>query len=94
MPNTDPNAGPILPRAETLAELKQAMALAGDGRLIAGEMRRTIDRLNDLFRDAALLGLKVEFEIGESFLNTLVDENAGQPTAYIKCRIFEEVPDS
>jgi len=94
MPNTNPNPGPILPTAKTLAELKQVMAMAGDGRLIAADIRRTVDRLNDLFRDAALLGLKIEFEIGESFLNTLVDENARQPTAYIKCRIFEEVPDN
>ena len=91
MPDYDPAVPPPSLTAGAIAELREVMSRATDGRHVAAEIRGCTERLNEAFRAAALLGLKVEFEIGETYLNVVGDEHARHPTAYIRCKVFAEM---
>ncbi len=79
------------PKEEALTHLREVTALANDSKRLASEIKLCAARLNDLFHDAALLGLKIEIETGETYLNALHDENVRQPAIFFKCRVYEEM---
>ncbi len=79
---------------DVLATLREAVASAKSGKSVAVDIHACLERLNELFEDAALLGLKLEFEIGETYLNVLHDEHAHKPAPYIKCKVFAEMTGS
>ena len=79
------------PKDEALTHLREVTALANDSKRLASEIKLCTARLNDLFHDAALLGLKIEIETGETYLNALHDEKVRQPAVYFKCRVYEEM---
>ena len=91
MPKPDKRNRPKQPKDGTLTRLREVTALANDSKRLAAEIKRCTARLNDLFHDAALLGLKIEIETGETYLNALHDENVRQPAVFFKCRVYVEM---
>lgn len=74
---------------DPLEQLRSAVTAARDGRALASEIQERVAQLNSCLADAAALGLKVECQIAETYLNALEDHGVQVPAWRLKCVVYQ-----
>ena len=80
-----------MPQGDPLDDLRKAVSSARDGRALAREIQQRVEQLNTCLADAATLGLKVECQVSETFLNVMEDQSVRVPAWRLKCCIYQEL---